>query len=364
MLFYTYFTLLIFVLLIPSNNRNNNYKKISMLIVTCIILSVVGLRNIKLGLGDTENIYLILFNKIINTKTIDVILNFKDPFFYFLTKIYTLLSNNFQLWVFLCALSYIIPVMCFIYKKAYSVLVATFMFLALNYFGYAFSGLRHCIAMAILLYSFDSLINKKFWKFLIIVCFASLFHITAIIFIISYPIVNKYNLTKKRILYINIFILICFVFVNLFGEKLIVNFMELIVNTFKMQRFSMYTVQNFSSLNNILFFINYLILLFSSFFIFTKKDEQNNKKYDTLFKLQLIGTFISILNVVLGEFNRISMFFTVYSIILIPEAVRYIKDIKTRNIILFCIIIALIIYFLFFGIQNYLLIPYSFFWEC
>ena len=141
------------------------------------------------------------------------------------------------------------------------------------------------------------------------------------------------------------------------------NFKNIIVNTFNVERFSMYTVQNFSSLNNLLFFINYCILLFSSFFIFTKKDEEDNKKYGALFKMQLIGTFISIFNVVLGEFNRISMFFTIYSIILIPESIKYIRETKTRTVILFFISIILIIYFLFFGIQNYLLIPYSFFWN-
>lgn len=59
-----------------------------------------------------------------------------------------------------------------------------------NFFFVSMSNSRQLVAIAILIYAFTFVVDKKLIKFLLLVFFASCFHLSAFIFLIIYPLIN------------------------------------------------------------------------------------------------------------------------------------------------------------------------------
>ena len=368
-MFYIIMLTSLFLLLCLYNNEQLRIKKLIIVIVSISLILIIGLRNVNLGLSDTKDVYLPQFRRILTYNYSQVISEFKDPVFYVTTKLFTnIISKSFNFWLVVCAALYIIPIMKLIYKKSFSALLSVMMFISLNYFGMGFAGIRHCIAIGILCNSFDYLLNRNFKKFLLTVIIACCFHVSALIFLIAYPLCNKVTLSKKESFARNcIIILVIFVINNFFGVKLVSSIMNFIVNNLHMERFTIYSQEGFSSLSNTTFFINYFIFVLSGYIIYSSKniiiEKSNERKINVLLSLQFIATILSSLVKVLGEFYRLSMFFSIFSIILLPETIKCFQNKKTRSVFILVLTVLFSLYFIMIGAKNNMITPYSFFWE-
>lgn len=83
----------------------------------------------------------------------------------------------------------------FFYKHSEDVSMSVYMFFTLTLFDFFLSGLRQSIAIAILLYAYDALLNHENKKFLILVIIAAQFHTSAIIFLVVY-FIYQFKSTK------------------------------------------------------------------------------------------------------------------------------------------------------------------------
>ena len=94
-------------------------------------------------------------------------------------------------WLFL--ISSIIVIYCYlIFIKKYSkdYFLSVFIFITFGLYTFYFNGLRQGLAMAISMLAIPYMVQSKFIKFISIIFLASLFHRTALLFIIFYFIVN------------------------------------------------------------------------------------------------------------------------------------------------------------------------------
>lgn len=362
------FWLIIIVLLTISallyqNSKNNKIRVIALILVYSLLISLLGFRSYSMGLGDVENVYIPVFNQYVkNMDILFIINNTPDPVFYLVVKIIYSIFNNFQACLFFYALFVISALLYSIRKYSKSFLISILVFLSLNFFGTAFSGLRHTIALSIILLSYNSFINRKHFKFFGIILIASLFHITSLIFVVPYLLsINNKVLTKKRIIVYNVSIVTIFLLVKFFGNAIFYPILRFVVLELNIKRFAEYATFGFSHLNSLLFLINYSIFAFASYFVYTlKKNSKDKKELVFFYKLHFWGTFFSIFCLILGEFNRISMFFSISIIFLIPECLNRVKK-KYRQKLEIIVSLLLIAYFLLFGIDNYNLNPFSFF---
>ena len=365
MLFYIVMLSLILVVGIPmSLTENKNVRKICMFLETIIFLIVLGLRDMHIGMGDVVNVYMPEYRHILEFSFFDIIKKFKDPIFYVITRICILISNNnISFWLTVCAAAYIIPIMFLIYRESKYPLISIIIFVALNFFGTAFSGLRHCIACGILCFAYKPLNSRELWKFLLIVLFASMFHITSLIFLLAYPIIGYFK--NRRISYnwfwgINLIIMFTFIMSKFLGKYIVNEVLNFIINVIGLKRFSIYATEGYSSLNDSLFFINYIIYFVSGYMLCTGKKIKDKENYKNFLILQALGTLLLTLVNSLGEFYRLAYFFIFYSILLVPELLCCFRNGFSRKC--FCIFYVgiCIYYFLFFGIQNNMIIPYKF----
>ena len=359
MFFYSLILTVFFIILLNCNDKHPRYKVFSLATVSTILILIIGLRHYELGLNDTKMVYIPEFKKILKLEMIDVFKSFKDPIFYCLTKLYSFLSTNIQIWLLICAAAYIVPVMKIIKEESPIVIVSVFVFIALNFFGMGFSGVRHCIALGILLNCFDALNKENYKRFIIVVLIASMFHVSALIMFLIYPVLKIIKILNNKKFIHSLYIILIIYAINMFvGRQIIDGCIDFIVNVLKMERFKVYFVKNHTTLTSTSFYINALMYIF----IGSLLSNNSNRRNSILISFQFIATVLTMFVPIFGEFYRLSMFFSIFLILSLPEAIKQFKSKDTVLIVTLLLVFVFALYFLFFSAKNNGIIPYKIFY--
>ena len=119
------------------------------------------------------------------------ITKFKEPGFVLLAYLSKTLVGHGQGLIFITA-SITIGLYCWIiYKYHRMYLVSILIYLFLGLWQGSFNGVRQYLASAILFSGHRYILEKKLWKYSLVVFTASLFHVTALIMIIPFFILNR-----------------------------------------------------------------------------------------------------------------------------------------------------------------------------
>lgn len=238
----------------------------------------------------------------------------------------------------------------FIFKtmKNYSVnyWISIFLFICFPLFYLnSFSVIRFFSALAITFYGFKYIEKKKFFHYLIIVLLASTFHKAALVAIVFY-FARFIKLKTSKIVII----------------LLSLPFIGKLINIFIIKYFPVYsaytletTVQEGTKAILFLGLIGIIALLLRN--NITKNDEIAN----LYFNCYLIGMFIYLMFYSQGTMgHRISLFGTIYSILLVPKIISLVQNYKNRlyiNMVLIITLIVMFFYILYVGAFTYL--PYK-----
>lgn len=76
----------------------------------------------------------------------------------------------------------------YIKRNCHNKMYGLYFYYTIGLFAFTFAGLRQALAMSICLFGYEMIIRKKPVRFLLIVAFAFLFHKSAILFVLAYPI--------------------------------------------------------------------------------------------------------------------------------------------------------------------------------
>lgn len=154
-----------------------------------VISLFIGLRNPAIGVDMPG--YLDGFHIAANTGWNEIftvqILNFERGFIIF-NKLLSYISSNNQMLCIGCSLMAIMPFSLWIYKKSIYPLLSFVILVGLPCFAWYYSALRQMVAVGICVLALMKMQEKKICKFVALVLLASLFHYTAIIFLIVYPV--------------------------------------------------------------------------------------------------------------------------------------------------------------------------------
>lgn len=105
-----------------------------------------------------------------------------------LNKLILLFTKEFQALLVVCAVLSLYPVYRLYRKNAAHPLLLIALFLTCTAFSLYFSALRQVVAMGITLFAYDFIKKKKPVAFLALVALAALFHVTALVFLVAYPL--------------------------------------------------------------------------------------------------------------------------------------------------------------------------------
>lgn len=190
--YYIAYSLMLIVALFTAGKQS---KARSMCIAFAMIwIVVLGFRHPSMGVDlsyQSDYGYLALFEYISDLPWKEVlteeILNYERGYI-ILNKLIGYLSSDSQILIFACSIiSITIAAVVFFRNSSYQLLSAI-IYVALPCFLMNFSGLRQALAIAITFAAFEMIKSKKIIWFLVLVSLAGLFHSSAFIFLVAYPL--------------------------------------------------------------------------------------------------------------------------------------------------------------------------------
>lgn len=270
----------------------------------------------------------------------------KNPTYHFLGWLFSRGFNDVQWWLAFIGAMYAFTGVYVIYKESESPLISVIAWICLGFFSFSLTGLRQALALSFTTLAYFPAKKRKFWLFLLLVAIATLFHNSAFIFLIIYPIANK----KLGTFHIVVSVGVLVVFVAYQGQV-----RSLLSKIFEDSYLGGYadseTKLTFSGLIIQLAIFAFALLYYPNVI---KKHEQAN----ILYNLSFIGVLFQLFSSMIAEFFRVSMYFSFFNVLLIPLAIESEPN-KEAKLVLSCSITLVLLLFAFRdGMPQY-----TFFWS-
>ncbi|MDE7136023.1 MAG: EpsG family protein [Muribaculaceae bacterium] len=333
-----------------EKDKGSQGRRTYAIVVTIVIFLIGGLRNMAVY-ADTFG-YVYRFNMLQDLSVNDIKSTFtKDTFFYLFTYwIQPYIFNNYTLWFLLISAVYIIPIGIIIYRYSDNPMWSWVCFFFIGLFMFSMAGLRQVVAMGIALIGFLLLMKKKDIWFFVLVWIASLFHGTALIFVLIYPYV-RFKIPFKKVMLITYAALVVVLLVTGSGVmRPIVDYIgiqdERYVSYGENLRGSTYT-----------YFLQQLILFVPSIIILKKRLKEPRVALFT--NIAAIALVLVACSPIIAEMFRVAMYFSWGSIILFSIAMA--EVLKTKPNVPAFFMISLLLYLIF--INRTLLTEYYFWFE-
>ncbi len=275
-----------------------------------------------------------------------------EPAYYYLNYIINhYISLNDNIFLAIVSLITLLPISILYRDFSKSLILSYIIFASFILYHFTFSGLRQGLALAFISISYKYIVNRKFFKFIIYVIIAALFHKSAIIFLTAYPLCNIVKMTKKKYLLSSIILA-----VSLYSLKGLLTIILPII--FGEYSFASYLDKGAKPAYNLLILL--FLIFFSTFFVKQPSAELKNYRL-----MSYCATVCQSLGLFSSEATRIGYYFILFLPLLLPDLICELKVKKlTKSVIRTCVVIFMVAFFFYSNANGYLnVIPYSFFWE-
>lgn len=238
--------------------------------------------------------------------------------------------------------------------------LSTYMFFTMMLFDFFLSGLRQGVAIAILLYAYDALMEKKKIKFLFLVLLASQFHLSACVFLVVYPI--SLIRSNKKCLHI-------FSVVGIVGCIMGPALIHILLIVFPKYNYYLghTALSSDGRLGVVLKMLLYFVLFLCGEIVPSQDTISEKTKLDHMnYRLTAILPVVGLIALNAAGITRFFRYFELFLCIYFPNAIIK-KSKDDRLIFTICCIIGMLIYSSIIQIfrtpewqQTY---PYTFFWQ-
>lgn len=188
-----YAWLVVLVLLAALLLKGNTAQSKKFIVIAFVLLTVVcGMRDAYSVGNDSASSYLHYYQDMEDTDWSEI--SGKDGefynigFSYLMKAVYDLTGGDYQMFIFIVSAFVMFAYMHLIKRYSPSPLQSVLYFFGLLFYLFAFNALKQSIAMAVLLFAFDAIMDRKPVKFLLLVGIAAMFHYPALAFLPAYPI--------------------------------------------------------------------------------------------------------------------------------------------------------------------------------
>lgn len=198
---YLFSILIVLLLSYTYNNVKTDFqKKICLFLIILILVLISGLRVDPTLYSDEWN-YRNFFNDFtkISFESMDLGLT-KEPGFTLLNFFIAKLTHNSQMLIFICALFTNLSFILFLNKYSKQFTFSLFLYIAGGSFFSSMNIIRQYLAMAIILFGFQHILNNDLKRFSIFVFIAFLFHKSAILGFFFYYLINSSIIKNHKII--------------------------------------------------------------------------------------------------------------------------------------------------------------------
>lgn len=264
-----------------------------------------------------------------------------EPLFTLFVKCVHMFTGNPQIFLFVIAIIIMMPLGKFIYDNSRNVALSFMIYMCLFFQCFGITAVRQSLALSIaVLGGYHFVKEQKIWKFFICVLVGMLFHVSAIIILPLYFVYHYKPSKVAKAVYIGIVLLLF-----MFHDQMI----EVI---------SAVTGFAYAGSEGAKAFNMVIIMLAITLFCLWKYDKLIEMRDENkgIMNAVLLGTLILPLSQVDSVYMRLSYFYYMFLMILIPEILLLFPK-KWKNIFTVCAYVGMIALFARHGLQ------YSFFWQ-
>lgn len=303
------------VLLLALLLRGNIPRNKRFIICACLLMfAVYGLRDAYSVGNDSASSYLHFFQSLENRSWEDLSagtdLNDNLGWRLFAKLGFIVLHGDYQLFIMIISSFVVFVFGRFIYRYSVSPVQSIVYYWGLLFYTFNFSALKQSIAMSLLLLAFEAVVDRKLFRFLIIMALAMQFHFPSIVFLPAYFLI-KLN-PKRGFLLV---IAAAFLAVYLWRDQ-IMNFML----QFYYEEQSFYGQDRFMT-GKVTVMLALVLIAY-----FFKMPQKDNPVYSASLQFVAIATVIQLFSVYNNVFERLADYYFQFSVIFVP----FIFD--TRNI--------------------------------
>ena len=308
-----YFILIIIPGIISGINYLNKKKirrVLPLLVFFTILISLLCLRNYSVGV-DINN-YIFIFNREGVKKWKDFTFIDDEILYALLNKFSYLISKDFRLLLVIIALMTTIPIYKIYKTDSDNLFLIIIIFVNMPNFVLLFSGLRQAIAISLGCLAFLLIKRRRIFLSVLVVLTAMLFHVSAFVLFLLYPL-YFIKIRKTHLL-----LLIPLFFVTfIYNKQILIFFISLLPD-----KYQNYTLTYSGAYSTIFLFCSFLV------FSFIVMDSEKADKDSLFFRnVLLLSAFIQLF----APWHPLAMRFNYYFIIFIPLAIsRTIKYSKVQ----------------------------------
>ncbi len=279
--------------------------------------------------------------------------DYRDPFFYCFLRALAYISKDPQIMLIVIGGWVAFSYSYFTYHSKSNVLLTYLLFICLRIYSFTFTGLRQAMAMGFIWIAFVFLMQNKKWKYLLFVVLGSLFHFSAISFLLALPF---FYVKREK------FVLgscLAFAAINFITGDRIVYYISETLFPDRGDKYIDTAMETGTSLSTT--FILYILMFLFIFIFFTNVKKNDDKAYGK-FNLICIALLISFVSQGFPSLFRVAYYFICVLFVLFSETI--INSFNERDRVILNLIIPTLL------IGQYLILGtsggtenYMFFWQ-
>ncbi len=330
---------------IKTAGCNNHNKAIVWLLGFLFIYLVLALR--ADSIGNDLKAYIPLFDTINSNYLSDVM----EQGYILLNSIVHYFTTDHNIFLSIVAFISFFPISLLIKKYSPDIVFSYIIYVSFIIYHFSFSGLRQAAALGIIGISYIFLNKRKVWLFIGSVILAATFHVSAIVFIIAYPLCNWLRMSTGK--YIIASVLGIIVILSL--SSILAYIVPLV---FGGEKYMGYIKHEVIPSYNLLIAVFFIFL----FTFLAKKPSEFLRNSRALLFMAVMCQSLGLVSVI-G--TRIAYYFFIAVCLAIPQTItEWQIGNLTKQITKFSIASAMCAFFFYANSSGYLeVIPYRFFWE-
>lgn len=254
-----------------------------------------------------------------------------------------------QLFMGLVALLSLWPIGRMIGRYSAMPVVSFLLFVACNFYSFTFSGLRQAIAFSLIVWSFDFILRRKLFGFLLLVAVGALFHQSALVFLPAYWV---WRVRLNKVVLVGAVLLGCVLYwlrLPIFGWVV-----GHIVDGYAIVQSSSY---NWMLLGCAVFLCGVFVRSFGTL-------EENRQ---VLLNGQLMFVLVALLIMIFASVGnnvlRVADYYYLFVVLLVPEMLAAVKEPVIRAALVIGVVVGVFLLYGYFLLEDgYGIVPYTFFW--
>ncbi len=318
-----------------------------LLFMGCLLFLVGALRHPSVG-SDTYT-YIGHFERTINSSWIQILRSKEEPGYFLLCKFISIFSRNPQWILVLVSLIYTLSVVNFLKNNSQNPEISIIVLIAFQFFAFSITGLRQTLAIAVVLFSFNFIKQRKFIPFFLFVILAYFFHNSAIL---AFPVYFLFGIENKQRNKKQLRQKVRTIF--LFSLPVIYFLRRIIISYLLQYFYSEYEIYDVETNAWTTFFLYFIIWIMHVLF---------GGEFDGFEIMLMFGIIIQLFVPLEPTIFRLAMYYQISILIILPKLISKMPYKNSTGLAYSCcIVIMLIIYF---GFTYYAAgaNPYRFFWK-